>query len=118
MWLDHPIFEPTGRNKEVKQKLTETVMSYSGWHWINKNPIANRTPSAIEQLHKLNVTALILVGQLDIPDFKALATFLNGQIAHSSLIEIAGAGHMSNMKSPEIFNDLVNSFLNVTCIGH
>jgi 3-oxoadipate enol-lactonase len=112
MWLDHPIFGPTVRNENIKRKLTEMVLSYSGWHWINKNPIVNLMPPAIEQLHKLTMPALILVGQLDIPDFKALATFLNSQIAHSSFIEIAGAGHMSNMESPEIFNDLVNNFLN------
>ena len=111
MWLDHPIFGPAGRNEEVKQRLTEMVMSYSGWHWINKNPIINLTPPAIEQLHKLSVPALILVGQLEIPDFKALAVLLNSQIAGSSLIEIAGAGHMSNMESPEIFNDEMNNFL-------
>ena len=105
MWLDHPIFGPAGRNEEVKQKLTEMVMSYSGWHWINKNPIINLTPPATEQLHKLAVPALILVDGSRFPDFKALAVLLNSQIAGSSLIEIPGAGHMSNMESPEIFND-------------
>ncbi len=116
MWLDHPIFNPVGSNENVKQRLTEMVMSYSGWHWINKNPIINLTTPSIEQLQKISVPALILVGQLDIPDFKDIALLLNQRIANSSLIEIAGAGHMSNMESPEIFNDLVDSFLNQTTI--
>lgn len=112
MWLDHPIFEPARKNSDVLRKLTEMVMYYSGWHWINKNPIVNLTPSAIEQIHKLAMPALILIGQLDIPDFKDLAVILNNRIATSSKIEMTGAGHMCNMESPGIFNDTMNHFLN------
>lgn len=111
MWLDHPIFESTRKNAVVVQKLTEMLMSYSGWHWTNKNPVRILTPPAIEQLQKLTMPALILTGQLDIPDFKALADLLNTRIKHSSKIEISGAGHMCNMETPEKFNDLVNQFL-------
>jgi 3-oxoadipate enol-lactonase len=112
MWLEHPIFEPAIRSKEVKQKLIEMVMTYSGWHWINKNPIVNLTPPAIEQLHKLAMPALILIGQLDIPDFKDLAILLNTRITTSSKIEMTGVGHMCNIESPGIFNDMMNHFLN------
>ncbi len=114
MWLDHPIFEPTRNNAVVVQKLTEMLMSYSGWHWTNKNPVRTLTPAAIEQLEKLTMPTLILIGQLDIPDFQELAHLLNTRIKHSSKIEIPGAGHMCNMEMPEKFNDLVNQFLNPT----
>lgn len=111
MWLDHPIFEPAGKNEDVTQQLSEMVMSYSGWHWINKNPIVNLSPPAIEQIHKIAVPVLIVIGKLDIPDFKAIAALLNKQIPDSSKVEIAGAGHMSNMESPVIFNGHMNHFL-------
>ncbi len=111
MWLDHPIFEPARKNPRVFQKLIEQVMSYSGWHWANKNPIRILTPPAIEQLGNISLPTLILIGQLDIPDFKALAQLLNSEISGSSLIEVPGAGHMSNMEAPDVFNDLVDQFL-------
>jgi 3-oxoadipate enol-lactonase len=111
MWLDHPIFESARKNTVVLQKLTEQLLSYSGWHWTNKNPGRILTPPAIEQLRKITMPTLILIGQLDIPDFKALAQLLNNQIKHSSKIEISGAGHMCNMEKQDIFNDLVNQFL-------
>jgi 3-oxoadipate enol-lactonase len=111
MWLDHPIFEPARKNAHVLKNLSEMVMSYSGWHWVNKNPIINLTPPAIEQLQKITMPCLILIGEFDISDFKAISYVLNKQIKHSSKIEIAGAGHMCNMESPLLFNELVNQFL-------
>jgi len=86
-------------------------MTYSGWHWINKNPIVNLTPPAIEQIHKLTMPTLILIGQLNIPYFKDLAILLNNRITTSSKIE-KEVGHMCNMESPGKFNEKVNHFLN------
>ncbi len=111
MWLAHPIFEASRNIAIVFEKLAEQVLSYSGWHWINKNPIKILAPPAIEQLQKIKLPALILIGQWDIPDFKELARVLNNQIEGSFLIEISGAGHMSNMEKPDLVNDLINQFL-------
>jgi 3-oxoadipate enol-lactonase len=111
MWLDHPIFNSSRKNLAVMESLAEMVMSYSGWHWANSNPIKNLIPPAIEQLQKLKMPCLILIGEFDIPDFKAISDLLNKQIKHAFKIEIAGVGHMCNMESPDIFNSHVNEFL-------
>jgi 3-oxoadipate enol-lactonase len=111
LWLDHPLFESAGRNAVVQQKLSDMVTSYSGWHWTNKNPATTVIPPAIEQLQKLTMPVLILIGQFDIPDFKAIADFAHDQIKQSVKIEIPGAGHMSNMESPEIVNEAIRQFL-------
>jgi 3-oxoadipate enol-lactonase len=111
LWLDHPIFGAARKNPVVHEKLTEQVISYNGWHWMNKNPVKNLTPPSIEQVRKIVVPTLVLVGQLDIPDFKDLAHILKKQIEHAQFIEIAGAGHMSNMEKPDLVNVLVNQFL-------
>jgi 3-oxoadipate enol-lactonase len=112
MWLDHPIFDSARKKEMVLQELAKMVMSYSGWHWIHKNPIKNLVPPAIEQLQNLTMPGLILTGQLDLPDFKAIAQVLREQIKDSVEFEIAGAGHMCNMEMPEQFNDIVCQFLN------
>jgi 3-oxoadipate enol-lactonase len=111
LWLEHTIFESARKNPFVFKKLTEQLVSYSGWHWVNKNPVKTLVPSAIEQLQKIFAPALIITGQLDIPDFKELARTMNNQIKDSRFFEISGAGHMANMEKPEIVNDLVNQFL-------
>ena len=111
MWLDHQLFEPARKNATTASLLTEIVMSYSGWHWINKNPAKGLNPPAIEQLQDLATPTLIITGEYDIPDFQAIAQILNTKINHSLKKEIAGAGHMCNMEMPEAFNEIVNQFL-------
>ena len=111
LWLEHSIFEPARNNVLVFKKLAEQVLSYSGWHWVNKNPIRTLVPPAIEQLQNVDKPALILIGQLDIPDFKELAHSMHQQIKDSRLIEISGAGHMSNMEKPDLVNDVIHQFL-------
>lgn len=111
MWLDHPIFNSSRNKLSVRESLTEMVMSYSGWHWINKNPIRNLTPPAVDQLQKLLMPCLILIGELDIPDFKSIADILNKQIENSIKVEMLGVGHMCNMESPDKFNELLDQFL-------
>jgi 3-oxoadipate enol-lactonase len=111
LWIDHPIFDSTRNSLPVRESLTQIVMSYSGWHWINKNPIRNLTPPALEQLQKLRMPCLILIGELDIPDFKSIADILNKQIKNSIKLEMQNVGHMCNMESPDKFNELLDQFL-------
>ncbi len=112
LWLDHPIFESARKNAKILRNLTEMVMTYSGWHWVNKNPIVNLSPPAMEQLQKITMPGLILIGEFDIPDFKAISDELHKQIKGSSKYEISGVGHMCNLESPDIFNYRVMHFLN------
>jgi pimeloyl-ACP methyl ester carboxylesterase len=62
-------------------------------------------------LQKLTLPVLILIGQFDIPDFKALADFAHNQVKHAVKIVIPGAGHMSNMEKAEIVNEAIRLFL-------
>ena len=52
-----------------------------------------------------------MVGELDLPDFQAIARRLGKELPQAELQTIAGSGHMSNMEAPQIFNDLVLAFL-------
>lgn len=111
LWLNHQLFEQARKNPAVATLLQKMLMSYSGWHWINKNPVNGLNPPAIEQLQNLVVPTLIITGQYDIPDFQDIAQILHSKINHSSKKEIAGAGHMCNMEKPAVFNELLKLFL-------
>src|SRR4029077_5446788 len=68
LWLDHQLFEQARKNPVSSKLLTDMVMSYSGWNWLNKNPVKSLNPPAIEQIKNLTVPTLIITGQYDIPD--------------------------------------------------
>jgi 3-oxoadipate enol-lactonase len=111
IWLGHPLFDPARSHPPLAKRLDEILMSYSGWHWVNKNPVRNLTPPAFEQLEKIKLPTLVIVGQQDLPDFISIAEILNQRIEKSIIKRIPGAGHMSNMEDPEVFNNLLSQFL-------
>jgi len=69
------------------------------------------TPPDIEQLEKIKAPVLIITGEKDIRDFQQTADILHKKIKHSLKKQIPGAGHMSNMENPVLFNRLVSDFL-------
>jgi 3-oxoadipate enol-lactonase len=112
LWLEHPLFQHARVNAAATALLQEMIHAYSGWHWINKNPVEWLKPPAMEQLSNLLMPVLIIIGQYDIQDFRDIANLMQEKIAHSIKKEIAGAGHMSNMEQDEDFNEEVVAFLN------
>lgn len=64
-----------------------------------------------DQLKNLNVPALILVGELDLP-CREPANFMNQHISHSRLVVFPETGHVVNLERPEDFNREMISFLN------
>ena len=113
LWLDHPIFKSARENILVENDLKEMVLSYSGWHWINKNPVLPFSPASIKQLDKIISPTLIITGEKDIRDFQDIADVLHKNIIQSSKKQIAGAGHMCNMENANAFNSVVEDFLKI-----
>lgn len=68
-------------------------------------------PDATELLPGVKVPTLFLVGEHDAvtppADHAAMAALVPG----ASLVEIAGAGHMTNLEAPEAFNRALRGFL-------
>ena len=62
-------------------------------------------------LSKINVPTLVVVGELDSLS-PSLANEIANEITGAKLEIITGAGHLSNIEQPEIFNSKVIKFLN------
>lgn len=110
-WVEHELCDSAKKIPAVARALKTMNDSYSGWHWVNKNPWIPLVPPAIEQLDKLKNQTLIIIGQLDLPDFHSMADILSEKIVQSQKIEIPNVGHMSNMENPNLFNKKVLEFL-------
>jgi 3-oxoadipate enol-lactonase len=68
-------------------------------------------PPAVGRLGEITVPTGIIVGDQDLPDFFAIAEFMEKHIPHAKKVIIPGAAHMVNMEEPEIFNQTVLDFL-------
>jgi pimeloyl-ACP methyl ester carboxylesterase len=68
-------------------------------------------PDSTPTLSGIHCPALILVGDEDGLTPPPLSEQMHRDIAGSELVKIEGAGHMSNMEQPELFNAALARFL-------
>jgi len=111
VWLSSPAFMPALANPEVAPRLAQIIGDYSGWHWLNDNPLRALAPPAVQRLDTLRVPTLIIMGERDFPDCHAIADTLHQRIPKAQKVVIPRVRHMSNMEAPERFNALVLGFL-------
>ena len=111
LWLAHEIFAPARRDARCAAALAAMVGRYSAWHWHNVDPHRKPAMAAIEALGTVAARTLVILGELDLPDFKAVAHRLAAEIPGAVLRTIAGTGHMANMEAPEAVNDLLLAHL-------
>jgi 3-oxoadipate enol-lactonase len=111
LWLAHELFAPARRSPQLAAELTTMVEGYSAWHWCNPDPLRRASSPAIRELARVSHRTLVLVGELDLADFQAIARRLAADIPHATLHTIAGAGHMANMEAPDAVNDLLLAHL-------
>ncbi|MEO7206137.1 MAG: alpha/beta fold hydrolase [Steroidobacteraceae bacterium] len=111
LWREHSLFEPANKNPEVASALRLMIDRYSGWHLHHPDPGTAPAPAVAESLRGISIPTLVLVGELDLADFQSIARRLAQELPQAELLAIAGAGHMSNMEAPRVFNELVLEFL-------
>ena len=68
-------------------------------------------PSAEMRLAELDVPALLVVGDADLPELRSLAERLAGELPDAGLATIEGAGHLPSLERPNELNRLLLEFL-------
>lgn len=111
LWLGHDLFAPARRDPNLANALSEMVERYSGWHWMNADPARRPNCAAIGLLATVSCPTLVILGELDLPDFQGIARRLAAEIPGATLRIIAGAGHMANMEAPAQVNELLLAHL-------
>jgi pimeloyl-ACP methyl ester carboxylesterase len=66
----------------------------------------------------IRAPTLVLVGERDLADFRAIADILARDIPGAMKIVLPGVGHMANMEGPEQFNQVVLDFLPFPTVLH
>jgi 3-oxoadipate enol-lactonase len=110
-WLAHDFFKPVNRDAALAGRLRQMVTDWSGWEWFNYDPGRIPDPLPYHRLHEVRAPALVVVGELDIPDFRAIADYLTHGISGARQVVLPGVGHLSNMEAPDAFNQAVLNFL-------
>ena len=105
------IFKPAAKKPDVAMKLMAIFTDYSGWHFINDDPYLELDPPAIDLLSDISVPTLIVVGEYDTSEFHDIGHLLLEGIQDARIVILPAVGHMTNMESPESFNEVVLEFI-------
>ena len=109
IWLDGPRRRP-GYVKDPIRKLFFEMNSNFDSDW-DSAPIDHIAPPAVERLHEITATTLVVVGDEDAPPVFDAVELLMEKVPHARKALIHDAAHLPNLEHPEEFNSAVLGFL-------
>jgi pimeloyl-ACP methyl ester carboxylesterase len=110
-WLRDPLLAPARARPGVLAVLREMSADYSGQHWCDRADTRFEVDDPAPRLGEISVPALVLVGEFDLPSFRATAETYAAALPRATSHVISGAGHLASLEAPEIVNDLLIRFL-------
>jgi|DewCreStandDraft_4_1066084.scaffolds.fasta_scaffold401992_1 pimeloyl-ACP methyl ester carboxylesterase len=111
MWVDGFNRRPEAVSDEIRQRVREMQ-----WNIFSQPEVADvvekeLAPPAIEQLPKMMMPTLVIVGDNDAGEFQTISKLIARNVENGRHEVISGAAHLPNMEKPEEFNRLVFDFL-------
>ena len=72
---------------------------------------AIRDVDTLDRLHRIQVPALVIAGELDLGTPPAMARAIAGQISGAQLVVLPEASHLSVLEQPQAFIQTVDTWL-------
>lgn len=108
-WMSLPIFEPLRGNADALAKVEQMMLTYTGAHWLDPSP--PKDSSLLDLAPKVTSRTLLMVGERDLPGFRASADELAAKIPGAEKMVVSGAGHVISLEAPEVVTQVLVSFL-------
>lgn len=109
-WVDGPSrtdaeVDPALRQRvfEMQRRAFEVDNDAAQGSWI--------VPDRAERLAELTVPTLVIVGELDQPDFATIGRHVAERAPNARLVMMPGVAHLPPMEAPDAFAELVLDFL-------
>lgn len=106
------VSESALKNPISTETFKQMVSDYSGWHWVNTNPIQKYKRIAFEDLSNIQIPVLLINGELSHDHYHQTLQKMHNNLPNSKLVVLKNAGHMLGLENPDQFNQEVISFLN------
>ncbi|HVS67608.1 MAG TPA: alpha/beta fold hydrolase [Mycobacteriales bacterium] len=112
VWFDCGFFAPARRDAVVAKRLEQMVADFSGRDWLGDDPHEPR-PKLFPLLPEIQAPTTVVVGDLDVPCFRAMADEMASRIPGARKVVVPDAGHMVNMEAPDAVNDVLREVIAV-----
>jgi pimeloyl-ACP methyl ester carboxylesterase len=103
--------ETMAQRPEVVETIRQIAESQTSEGIIGALRALRDRPDSGLALSAIGVPALVVVGEQDALTPPTVAESLAARIRGTKLVRIKGAGHLSNLERPDLFNAAVRSFL-------
>lgn len=114
-WLANPVFATAVQDPDVERAVATMVGENDLTIWTRRvRGPEPAPPTAADLTLQVQAPTQVLVGDFDLPAFKAVAQWLQATVPGARsypVVVIPEAGHMAPMERPEAFNRVVLGFL-------
>jgi pimeloyl-ACP methyl ester carboxylesterase len=108
LWLDGPTSRE-GRVGGLARALF-LEMNERALRAADTGPTADRA-AAWPRLGEICVPALVLVGNLDVSDLRAIGRLLAAALPNATFTELIGVAHLPQLEEPEVLSDVIATFI-------
>ena len=108
-WCEGMLFSMDERFPEAARALRAMMARWDGWHLGQPGHYPYRSVS--HRLGEVRAPTLIAVGELDLPDFQAIAGRIEAGVPGAARVVLSGAGHVPCLETPAAFHREVDAFL-------
>ncbi|UCE60409.1 MAG: alpha/beta hydrolase [Phycisphaerales bacterium] len=113
-WIDGPHREPAEVDPAVRERVR--VMAREGiGRFVSRAGLQGLDPPAFERLAEIRVPTLCIIGDIDMPDLRAIMDAIVSNVPGAEKVVVPGVAHMVNMEKPREFNRIVLDFLSRHC---
>ena len=112
-WYERDPYEMAPNNLEARRKVGALIEA-NPQNADRTKPHLDVGPErpALGALGEIKVPTLVLVGEYDIPDCHAFAGAIEAGVPDAQRVVVPDAGHLIPIEQPQVFNELVRTFLN------
>jgi pimeloyl-ACP methyl ester carboxylesterase len=111
MWVDGPHRAPGEVGPSVRELVREMQLDSFCKHVPQGVELRPLVPPAVARLEEVRAPTLLVVGELDVPEFVRLADTAQTRVTGAKKVVIRGAAHLPHLEKPEEFNRIVMEFL-------
>jgi len=111
MWVDGPQRSPDQVDAGVRERVRKMQMDVFTVVVPDDAEDEPLEPPAMERLEEIRVPTLIIIGELDQPDFLEIADTLATRIPGAEKVVVPGVAHLPSMEKPDQLNRIVLDFL-------
>ena len=110
MWADGPFRTPEQIDPMVRARMREMATRAFPLSRLAPN-VQYLDPPAVGRLSEIHVPTLVIVGEQDTSDVRAIGKLLQEQVAGAEVVMMANVAHTLVMEKPDELNTLVAHFL-------